>query len=786
MQPQDTEFMRELMTIFSSEADERLAAIDQRLLALERTSAADARGDLLRDILRELHTLKGSAGAVNMPDVSRLAHGLEGLLGAVAADGAADAGVYEAAYRGLDALRALIGDFAGGRAPSVDVDGLIDGLRAGRNGEPPAGEPAPQRQAGDAGCASDGNDDGSQPAQPAPAAGLEPPGPQAPRPAPRPASGQQADETVRLATNKLDSLMARVGELVVTRIGVEQRTRQMREVSSRIGDWEREWRRVRPTYLEVATALRDGGDRVDPSTLVAKLRELLPILDQSDGRLSELTEQTAGLREGIEADERRLGQVTSDLEDEVRRTRMLPVSTVFDPLHRMVRDLGRDLGKEVALTAHGGDTEVDRSVLEQIRGPITHLIRNAVDHGLESPDVREQRGKAREGSIRLAAIERGGTLLVSLSDDGAGIDVEHVRASAIERGIAPAETLRALGDRDALRLVFRPGLSTSGAVTDISGRGVGLDVVRDAVERLHGSVEVSSEPGIGTTFTLSLPLSVATTQCLLVGVAGRRFALPISAVARIVPVGRDDIRRAQGREMITLDDGPIVLARLEDVLQLTGGERPEDAGRRPAVIVGADERRFALMVDELQGSRDVVVKPLPPPFLRVRHTAGATVLGSGEIVVILNASDLLRTAVHTAARDDGGAARRDAASERSADRTVLVVDDSIVTRMLEKSILEAAGYSVRVAADGVEAWRSIEAQPVDLIVSDVNMPEMDGLALTARIRGHSVLKTTPIVLVTSLDAPEDHARAVQAGADAYIVKSSFSQEGLLETVGRLI
>jgi two-component system chemotaxis sensor kinase CheA len=777
VQPQDTEFMRELMTIFSSEADERLAAIDQRLLDLERTSAAGSRSELLQDILRELHTLKGSAGAVNMPEVSRLAHGLEGILGGVAPDEDVEPRVYEAAYRGLDAMRTLIGDFAGGRAPSVDVDGLLEGLLA--DAPPPApvvGEPAPPRDE-----APGASEAGAEP----PPTAVEPAAPQAPRPAP----GPQADGTVRLATNKLDSLMARVGELVVTRIGAEQRTRQMREVSARIGDWEREWRRVRPRYLEIATAL-GGGDPVDPSTLVAKLRELLPVLEQSDGRLSELTEQTAGLREGIEGDERRLGQVTSDLEDEVRRTRMLPVSTVFDPLHRIVRDLSRDLGKEVALTAQGGGTEVDRSVLEQIRGPITHLIRNAVDHGLEPPDVRERCGKAREGSIRLAAVERAGTLVVSLSDDGAGIDVGRVRATAIERGIGSANAIRALGDREALRLVFRPGLSTSGAVTDISGRGVGLDVVRDAVERLHGAVDVSSEPGVGTTFTLSLPLSVATTQCLLVGVGERRFALPISAVARIVPVGRDEIRRAQGREMLSLQDGPIVLARLEDVLQLPGRERSDDGARRPAVIVGADERRFALLIDELQGTQDVVVKPLPPPFLRVRHTAGATVLGSGEIVVILNASDLIRTAVsaavHTAVRHDGGVTRHEAAQGRSAERTVLVVDDSIVTRMLEKSILEAAGYTVRVAADGVEAWRSIEAQPVDLIVSDVNMPEMDGLALTARVRGHSALKATPIVLVTSLDAPEDHARAVEVGADAYIVKSSFSQEGLLETVGRLI
>lgn len=798
MEPPDNDFMRELITVFSAEADERLSSIDQRLLEFERSSASDVRGDLMKDILRELHTLKGSAGAVNMPDVSRLAHGMENLFGGVEAEGIVPPVVYELAYRGLDRLRALIGDLANGRVPSVDVDVALAELERGPDDDIPVG-------AAGFDLAGELPDTLAQPepaAAPAATATIEPPmeiaqaaGPRDPRAgAPDPANPQsktqaqpQADETVRLSTNKLDSLMARVGELVVTQIGTEQRAHQTRELSKRVNDWEQEWRRARPQFLELTSSLRDGSiEHLDTNAIIAQIRAILPLFEQSDGRLQELCAEFNGLREGIESDERRLGQVTADLEDEVRRTRMLPVATVFDPLHRMVRDLSRDLGKEVGLVVQGGETEVDRSVLEQIRGPLTHLIRNAADHGIEQPHVREMNGKPREGTIKVAAIERGGTLLVSLSDDGHGIDVDRVRAIALEKGIVGPDQLRALPERDALRLVFRPGLTTSGHVTDISGRGVGLDVVREAVERLHGVIDISSEIGIGTTFTLSLPLSVATTQCLLLGVSGNRFALPISAVSRIVSIAPEEIGRAQGREMVTLDDGPVVVTRLEDLLQLTTQADRLSLGRQPAVIVGAEERRFALLIDELYGTQDVVVKPLPKPFLRVRHTAGAALLGTGDIVVILNASDLIRTAVRTGVRMDSSAMGREIAATRAGGRTVMVVDDSIVTRMLEKSILEAAGYTVRVAADGAEAWRMVEAEPVDLIVSDVNMPKMDGLALTARVRSHGPLKNVPVVLVTSLDAPEDHARAVEVGADAYIVKSSFSQEGLLETVGRLI
>jgi two-component system chemotaxis sensor kinase CheA len=755
MCPADSDFLDELVAVFAAEAADRLSVVDQRLLELEREADPQARAGLLTQILRELHTLKGSAGAVDMADVGRVAHGLETLLGGTGPDAVPD-GVYRAAFEGLDALRALVG---GGDGAGIDVEALLARLA----------DPAAIAAAG-AGVRT-----GPASSPPVAATARSEPGP----------ARAGTDESVRLATSKLDSLMARVGELVVTRIGTEERAQQARELSRRVAEWEDDWGRARPRYRRIAAALGEG--RLEPAAaeaLIEDLREILPALEQGDARLGELARQLGGLRQGIDGDERRLGQVTGELEEEVRRTRMLPVATIVDPLHRVVRDLARDLGREVVLQAAGAETEVDRSVLDQLRGPLTHLIRNSVDHGIEPPDARDAAGKGREGTIRLTATERGGTLRLVLEDDGAGIDATLLRERAVEAGLVTAEQAGALTERESLRLVFRSGLSSRASVTGVSGRGVGLDAVRDAVERLHGTVDVASEPGRGSRFTLSVPLSVATTQCLLVGAAGQRFCLPVATVGRIVAVDPGEVRRAQGREILPLDDGPVVVARLEDVLQLTSRDRPDDGRRGCAVVVGTDERRIALLVDDLLATQDVVVTPLPRPFVRVRHAAGATVLATGEVVVVLNAADLIRTAALTAVRLDSAAVGREAAAPVS--RTIMVVDDSIVTRMLEKSILEAAGYRVRVAADGAEAWRSLEADPVDLIVSDINMPNMDGLALTARVRAHAHLRETPVVLVTSLDAPEDHARAVEVGADAYIVKSSFSQEGLLETVGRLV
>lgn len=866
MEPTDSEFMRELMTVFCGEAEERLATVDQRLLAIEQTHQMDQRTDLLADLMRELHTLKGSAGAVNLPDVSRLAHALETHFGKLASPGTATETIFDHGYAALDSMRAMIDAGAGGVACEVDVDAVMatlsgaepaatraQGWHAVDDFTPaplpehmpilPAPEPpatptiidhrtvshdvssvvdAPSATAAHVAQFMPGHDplpgaasattttirpaeevtlgsasavapapavvvpgvqlDASSPAHPTPAA------PTIHARARRP---EGADEVVRLSTAKLDSLMARVGELVVTRIGTGRRTDEIRALAETVAAWEETWRRIRPQYLKIVAAA-GGESGTSLMDLIPEIQRLAPAVDEADVRSHEMSRQVTELRAGIEADERRLAQVTTDIEDEVRRTRMLPVSSTFDPLHRLVRDLARDLGKEVLLEVEGGDTEVDRSVLEHIRSPLTHLVRNALDHGVETPDVREAAGKARRATLRLAATQRGGSLILAIADDGGGIDVEHVRETAVGLGLVTNDQLRVMSERDVLRLIFRPSFSTSGSLTDVSGRGVGLDVVRETVERLNGMVDVSSELGAGTTFTLSLPLSVATTQALLIEIAGAVYALPIGAVSRIVSADRDEIGRAQGREMIVLEDGPVVLVRLEDVLQLPSDEESA-ASRRPIIIIGSDERRIGVAVDGLIGTQDVVVKPLPKPFERVRNVAGATVLASGEVVVVLNTSDLVRSAVRTAVRvepalERGGetSASRMRTPHSSGAGSVMVVDDSIVTRMLEKSILEAAGYTVHVAADGVEALRALHATPVDLVVSDINMPNMDGLALTQQIRADVALRDVPIVLVTSLDAPDDQMRGMEAGADAYIVKSSFSQEGLLETVARLI
>jgi two-component system chemotaxis sensor kinase CheA len=419
-------------------------------------------------------------------------------------------------------------------------------------------------------------------------------------------------------------------------------------------------------------------------------------------------------------------------------------------------------------------------VIEQIRAPLTHLLRNAIDHGLEAPAEREQAGKPPEGTISLSATQQGDTLLIEVRDDGAGIDPETIRALAVQRGVLSQEAADATNAAEALRLIFRAGFSTRDEVTDLSGRGVGLDVVRDAVERLRGSVEVESVLGDGTRFTLQLPLSVATAQCVMVRVADVTFALPISNVTKILRVTSGETERADGRVVVSVDGDPVPIGSVSEALGIEGAARL-DGSPLPAVLLGSGERRVAFVVDELIGTQTLVLKALPPPFVRLRHISGAAILGTGEVVGVLNAADLVRA-------DDPSASvstfdRREGAGERAGDAPlVLVVDDSSVTRTMVKGILEAEGYRVQTAADGMQAWEMLRSRSFDLVVSDVNMPEMSGFDLTEKVRSDRFLRGVPVILVTALDSLEDQAHGSRVGADAYITKGSFTDDTLLETV----
>jgi two-component system chemotaxis sensor kinase CheA len=778
----DDDIMRQLRATFKVEAEEHIQAMNRVLLALEKNPDGEDRVDFLEEIFREAHSLKGAAGAADFGEVEATGHRLESVFGAAKAEEIElTADLCDVLYDSIDAVSIIIEAALEDRPHGLDLPDLYARLEAAEEGrvipraesrEPslPA-EEAPQVKAGQA------------PAKEGLATTIpETEGPE-PQSAPTPKITHHAsritpgtEETIRVATTKLDALMTQAGELLVAGLKIDQRLQEVEGASHSIEEWNREWLKIRAAYSHLLHD--DGHEEIQP---------LLKFLDLNQERLKTLATQVGDLWRDFSSDALHLSRVTTDMGEGVMKLRMLPVSTVFDAFPRMVRDLAREKGKEVELQIEGAETELDRKVLEEIKDPLIHLLRNGVDHGIEAPEERVKAGKPRQGTITMAAFQKGSNIVIEVTDDGAGIRVEKVKKAALKARLIGPEDMETMSDDEAMQLIFASGLSTSAIVTGTSGRGVGMDVVRKNVETLQGHVDVDSTLGQGTQVTLTLPLTLATTQELLVQVKDQIYGIPISAVERILRINPQDIAAVEGKEAILVDNDPVSLVRLSDVLELPQQEEKVSHDEKmPVIILGAGRKRIAFLVDGVVGQQESVVKSLGKQLSRVRNVAGVTILGTGQVIMTLNPADLIKSARGTEGRTTIATRVTQARVEKAERPTILVVDDSLTTLTLEKNILETSGYEVKVATDGVEALSILQSDNCDLVVSDILMPRMDGFELTTLVRGDHKLKEIPVILVTSLESREDKERGIEVGADAYIVKSTFDQEGLLQTVEQLI
>ncbi|MBI3581855.1 MAG: response regulator [Nitrospinae bacterium] len=476
--------------------------------------------------------------------------------------------------------------------------------------------------------------------------------------------------------------------------------------------------------------------------------------------------------------------IAGALDGGIREARLVPFSALFNLFPRMVRDLARDRSKVVELEIAGGDAKADKRIIEEMKDPLMHLIRNSIDHGLETPEERERAGKPRAGKIRLSAFRTEANIVVEVADDGRGLDVEAIKKTAVKRKMLSEKELEATPPREIENLVFAHGFSTSAFVTDVSGRGIGLDVVRANVEALKGSVQAESKPGVSCVFRVKLPVTLTTARVLLVEAGGGAYAIPMEYVDAALRVAPGDVFHLEGKPAIAPEHrGAVWVAELSDVLGLPKdgeGARPP-AAWRPCVILAVGEDKFGVFVDDLLDEQEVVLKVKSGVLKRVRNVSDATILADGEICSVLNPNDMLRTIRKQSATAGPPVGKKPEERKRS----VLLVEDSITTRTQEKRILEGGGYEVVTAVNGVDALEKLSRRSFDAVVSDVIMPEMDGLALTTRIRGDKRNKDLPVILVTTLASDEDKKRGLEAGANAYIPKPSFDQKILLETLERL-
>lgn len=757
MDKKKEEFLARLREIFRVEASEHIEAITADLVSMERASTAE-RAALVERVFREAHSLKGAARSVSLTRVEALCAALESIFAAMKRE------ELTLSEQDLDAIHVALGVLAD----------LCKSLGAS---ETPQDE-AREKQALAALKQIDRAPPLARQATPAPVPPPEPvmaPPHGSPRAAeettvgtaPAAAAHPAAPDTVRISTAKLGAILLDAEQLIGARIAATARAAELRTLAAEIGAWNQK-------RFQQGARLRQ---ELSSTTAAAELLESDILFTRS------VESSLRKLAAAAHQDARSLSAISSMLLDDTKKVLLLPCSYLLGALPTITRDLAREQGKTADLVVHGEDIEVDRRILDELKDPLIHLLRNCVDHGIEKPDDRRTQGKPERATITITAkpIE-GNRVELTLADDGAGIAPAKVLKAAVRMGLATADDASRLSEADIARYIFHSGLSTSPIITDLSGRGLGLAIVREKIEKLGGTIAVTSTPGAGTTFRMLVPLSLATFRGVFVDVAGRRFAVPSASVLRVSRIKTEDIKAVENRQTIALDERAVSLVRLRDVLALSGPESRANGPARPVVVIRAADRIVAFLVDEVQGEQEVMVKSLGPQLPRVRNIAGACISGNGAVIPILNAADLVASA--SAAGAPEFSAVHDLAPGRHG--RLLIAEDSITARTLVKGILEAAGYEVVATVDGMEAFTRLKTEVFDLVVSDVDMPRMNGFELTTKIRADKKLGELPVVLVTALGSQKDREYGIEVGANAYIVKSDFDQSNLLQIIRRLL
>jgi two-component system chemotaxis sensor kinase CheA len=813
----DAQFIRELQAAFHAEAQEHLQAISAGLLDLETIQRPEDARKLIEVIFRETHSLKGAARTVSFADIERVCQELESVFAGWKSHGyVPQPADLDVVLQGVDcvatlATRAREGTV--GESPSGDP--LIESLRA-LHPEPRSARERPGHEAVAAKEVAAAKEVvATKEAAAAKEAAASATGANSPSETTAAVSPHsETPETVRISIAKLDALLRQAEELLVWKLASSQRVAALHQLQEAVQTWERQWARLLPDWrgLQQAIERSESGTAFEaapnldraaseqraasgfrsvsspsaslPVSSSEPTARLLDFVDWSHTWIKSLEGRLTAVSQVSEQEARSLGGMVDHLLDDAKRLLMLPFSTLLAVLPKLVRDLARDQGKQVRLEIRGGEVEIDKRILEELKDPLIHLVRNSIDHGMEKPAERSARGKPPEGSLTVTISQvDGNKVQLILADDGGGIDAARVREVAVRQGLLSAERAGQLDERESLALIFLSGVSTSRMLTEVSGRGLGMAIVREKVERLGGQISIQTQVGRGTSFRLLLPLTMATFRGLVVRAGDQSFIIPTAQVERVVRVRADAVRHAAGQPLIELDGAALSLVWLEQVLQL-----PAKPSRAPlnvvtAVVLGSGDQRIAYAVTEVLQEQEVLIKSLGPPLVRVRNVAGAAVLGSGKPVLILNPADLLASALQSPLATVPVAAVE---TPEGREKRVLVAEDSITARMLLKNILESAGYHVTAVVDGADAWTALKTEPFDLLVSDIQMPRLNGFDLTSRIRGERKLADLPVVLVTALASREDRERGIDVGANAYIVKSSFDQGNLLEVVRRWV
>ena len=787
----------ELRTLYRNTSKDHLDTLEMGFLHLEKHPDDPAK---LKELLRATHSLKGDSRMLGVHDAETLIHQLENLLSNLESGERTLTPTFcDCLYQGLDAVRKVAHEAVTGEASNISVFHVLAQLmNAGDAPSPPSSSLSEADAVLDDSVSLTAPVLTLAPINEATAVTdvqeLEEPEKleELPREVVTPeaealeiGTSQPADtgsdepyqiDTVRVESPKLDTLMTQAGELAVTKRRI---TRRMDDLDKVLVFWE--------DWVRDSASNRVAVDELAPQLETDVLGPLQASQQITEDRLSHLGDLLKQLRTHASEDSAQLETLSNDLESGILKLRQLPLSSLFSLFPRMVRDLAKQQGKIINLVIKGGDTQADKRILEEMKAPLNHLIRNAIDHGIEAPSERIAMGKPPTATIWLKAYQQGTRIGIDVIDDGRGLSLEKIKRTAVRRGLYTETDLATMSPEQIQNLIFAPGFSTRTSVTEISGRGVGLDVVRVNVERLKGSLQIYSEPAQGCTFRFTLNTSLATASALIVAVNQTAYAIPAEFVDVIMRVERQDIFTLEGSSTITFQSHPLSVAWLSELLDLPVSVATQSQVRPqqptiPCVVLKVGSERLGLFVDSLIEQQDIVLKPHSKLLKRVHNIAGATILGGGEVCMVLSPQDLIGSL-------QGKKVGSVATNWQTATilPRVLLVEDSIPIRTQVRRILEGAGYQVTTAEDGLDGFTKLQEEaPFDAVVSDVEMPNLNGLEFTTRIRQESQYQDLPIILVTTLSHDDDKRRGADAGADAYITKGDFDQSLLINTLRRLI
>ncbi len=739
-----------LLELFSLEAEAQVQVLSAGLLALERDPT---QADYLESCMRAAHSLKGAARIVGVDAGVSVAHVMEDcLVSAQERRLVLGAEHIDALLQGTDLLTRIATPGNSVGAPDIDAYVALMGRLLDPN--------APQAPA----VASPSVE---TPVEPLRVELPEVESPAATEPAPKRKRVTEGGERVlRVTAERLNSLLDLSSKSLVETQRLKPWLATMQRLKRQQSSGLRALEELNVHLRDHALSLQAQEALGDARRLLAETQQLLA---QKTAELDEFAWQAS--------------QRAQVLYDTALACRMRPFADVLSGQARMVRDLGRSLGKQVRLDIEGEKTQVDRDVLEKLEAPLTHLLRNAVDHGIESPEQRILAGKPAEGLIRLRASHQAGLLVLELADDGVGVDLERVRRSIVERGLSPEQTAASLSEEELLTFLFLPGFSLRDKVTEVSGRGVGLDAVQHMVRQLRGAVVLEQTAGEGSRFHLEVPLTLSVVRSLVVEVGDEAYAFPLAHIERMCDLAPEDIVQVEGRQHFWHEGRHIGLVAASQLLNRAATQGSSQTLK--VVVIRERETIYGVAVERFIGERTLVVLPLDERLGKVQDISAGALLDDGSVVLIVDVEDLLRSVDKLL--DTGRLERIARQNQAQAPRKrILVVDDSLTVRELQRKLLLNRGYDVAVAVDGMDGWNALRSEDFDLLITDIDMPRMDGIELVSLLRRDNRLQSLPVMVVSYKDREEDRRRGLDAGADYYLAKASFHDDALLDAVVELI